>query len=148
MKKKYIATGIVIALALIGCGSPAPSENDKKNLDKQTKPYPIPTLSVYTPTPLPKVKAKPVDLLLTDGSWVVGKKDNYDAKTFTLGTYVIAASADGFNCYYEVVRNFEGNLQSVITNGNVNPGSSIRVTIKSNAKGLNLKGECLAKKSK
>lgn len=134
--KKYLAI-VAVVLMLIGCGSVSePDENDINRLNEHAG----------KSTALPQTK--PVKKQITSGDWEVGKKENLNAGIITAGTYVITATAGGFGCYWETVRNFDGDFRSIISNGNVDPGATARVNVKSSYAGLRLQNDCVAQKKK
>lgn len=142
--KKILATGsVIIAVFLIGCGANSPTKSDRENLDTQvttTTPQATSTTVVKTPPPVAKVKD------ITEGDWEIGKKDNLDAGVITPGLYIVTAIADSYGCYWERVRDFDGDVDSIISNGNIDEGKFARVNVKASDKGLHLDSGCLAKK--
>lgn len=70
---------------------------------------------------------------LTEGTWQVGA----EAKP---GTYTTTADD---HCYWARISNFDGDLNSIIANDNLAPGSRGRITVKKTDKGLELKGSCV-----
>lgn len=125
--KKFIAPAITIVAGflLIACGSVSPS-NDNVNGSSESFPA--------------KVDG------IRDGDWEIGSKDNLPLGIISSGTYIISSPKDGSGCYWETAKDFDHKLASIITNDNVSPGSTMRVTVKSSYKVLTLKGDCLAKK--
>lgn len=77
---------------------------------------------------------------LMSGTLEVGK----DVKP---GTYSTAAGESSFGCYWARLRNFDGEMDSIIANGNVEPGQRGRFTVKKSDKGLELNGDCVWKRS-
>jgi hypothetical protein len=136
MKKFLVGGGL--ALLLIGCGSTAtPSDDDNNRLNENAN-NGVATTSA--------TKAPVVNKTIGGGTWEVGTKDNISAHVISPGTYVITTPEDGYNCYWETVRDFEDGVNSIIANGNVDPGQNALAVVKSSYKGLILKGECLAVK--
>jgi len=131
--QKYLAVG-VIALFIVGCGAGSTATEDDVN-----------RLNEHANEATTKSKA-PVKKEITAGDWEIGKKENLAAGIITSGTYVITTPADGFNCYWETLRNFDQTINSVVANGNIAPNTTARVVVKDSYKGLSLQGECLAKK--
>jgi hypothetical protein len=137
MKKYLVATGIIAVL--VGCGSASPSDDDSKRLDDNAD-----STATATQKAAPQVKAKEI----TEGDWEVGKKEDTDSGVITAGIYVITAINDGTGCYWQTSKNFDNTLDSIIANGNIEPGKVARVNVKSSYAGLSLSGDCLAKKKK
>lgn len=138
-KKVVFATGIVAFLFIIGCGvgsSTEPTASDNKRLDNQAN-------GTVNPSSKP-VAAKQI----IAGDWKVGTKENIDAGTITPGTYVVTSPDDGIGCYWRRVKAFDGEFNSIIANGLVDPGKTSRVVVKATDKGLSLEHDCLAKKEK
>lgn len=132
---RKIIAGAVVLLVAIGCASdPAtPDANDLEKLDKQAG----------NNSAAPEAPAKKY---INGGDWEVGKKENLEAGVITAGTYVISVPETGIHCYWETVKDFEGSFDSIIANGNIDPGTTARVVVKSSYAGLSLKGDCIAKK--
>lgn len=69
-----------------------------------------------------------------DGTWaVVGE--------IKPGTYVTTAREGG--CYWARVKDFDGSLDSIIANGNLDQGAHGRVTVKKTDKGVEFTGGCV-----
>jgi small nuclear ribonucleoprotein (snRNP)-like protein len=137
MNKKLIATGTIAALFLIGCGSsPKVTSDDEKRVDGQAH-------------GVPENQGQSVEPAhIEAGDYKIGKKDDLTAGIISPGTYVITALSDGINCYWARLKNFDNDMNSIIANGNIDPGRNARVTVKSTDKGLKLENDCLAKKEK
>lgn len=71
-----------------------------------------------------------------DGTWEVGAE-------VQPGTYTV--TSDGY-CYWARLKNFDGELDSIITNGNLDPGARGRVTVRKSDKGIELAGGCTWKR--
>lgn len=96
-----------------------------------------------TSPPPPVVKA----VVLGAGTYLVGKKTDADEGVIAAGTWKISTPADGINCYWARLKNFDGELTSIRANGNVPPGArAARVTVKASDAGLELAGDCEARK--
>lgn len=74
------------------------------------------------------------------------------ARTITAGTWEVpgevkpgtyTTTGQGFNCYYARLRSFDGELSSIITNGNLSEGQRGRLTVKKTDKGVELSGDCV-----
>jgi hypothetical protein len=133
MKKFYTGVGIAFVLTVIACSAPDTTQEDIDKLNERA--------GATSPT---NNASKAAPKGITAGTWEVGKKADLDKNVITAGTYVINTPADGYNCYWERVRNFDNNMNSIIANNNLSPNESSLVSVKSTDKGLVLKGECLA----
>lgn len=71
-----------------------------------------------------------------DGQFKVGTKPGQIAP----GTYVTVVPANSKNCYWERERSLSGDIDAIIVNGNVKPGSQVFITIEPNDKGFNSHG--------
>jgi hypothetical protein len=135
MKKWIIGVSVLVAATLIACGSDSkPDDADVNRLNDR--------VNSSVPTP----PDKPVKTQITTGDWEVGKADNLDAGVISPGTYVITALETGNGCYYKAVKNFDDSFESIIVNGNIDPGKTKLLVVKSSYKGLVLENDCLAKK--
>lgn len=138
MNKRLVALFISTGILVVGCaGSPEPNSSDNTRIDQQTE-----NDEGFS------APATPANNKIEAGTWKVGKKDNIPGGVITPGEYVITATEDGYGCYWQRVRNFSGEFNSIIANGNIDQGKTARVTVKSSDKGLELQNSCLAKKSK
>lgn len=90
----------------------------------------VPTNAPTTPPKPPK--AAPAAITVSDGTWSVSDE-------IKPGTYT--TTADG-SCYWARLRNFDGELDSIITNGLLNDGARGRMTIKNTDAGVELTGRC------
>jgi hypothetical protein len=134
-----IFAGVMLLCLLGSCLALASNLTDNPNL--QNPPAATPTV---TPDPDPSTGgAAPV---LTEGSWQVAESTDVDAGTLAPGTWKVTADKSGLNCYWARLRNFDGDLDSVIANGNIAPGKTFRVTVKAADMGLELRGECQARR--
>lgn len=133
-KSITVSTGIAVLLIGIACSS-APNEGTTEDINRLNEHAKAP---VASSAPRPK--------LITGGDWEVGSKENIDSGVITAGTYIITVPEDGYGCYYETVKDFEQKFDSIIANGNIDPGQTARVVVKKTYAGLSLKGDCLAKK--
>lgn len=99
--------------------------------------------SLATSMPSTPVTKKPAAKsgALQAGDYVVGR----DVKA---GTYNVTTGPDGINCYWARVKAFDGDLESVLANGNVQPGQKAKITIKATDHGLDLQGDCAVTASK
>jgi hypothetical protein len=109
-------------------------------------PGPEPAAESPTPSPTPAAKPKPRAVVLEAGTYEVGKRTDADAGTIAPGTYKIHTPDGGINCYWARLKNFDGELTSIRSNGNVADGKTARVTVKASDAGLELLGACEARK--
>jgi hypothetical protein len=56
------------------------------------------------------------------------------------GTYKTVVPADSWNCYYEVKKNFDDELGSILSNGNQAAGKQVIISIPKTAKGVEVSG--------
>lgn len=134
----------------------APSDDEDKGLDRIEQvqgtpetalgetgtPSPSPESSPEAVKPVPK--AKPAPVVLEAGTYEVASKTDPEADTLAAGKWKIATPEDGINCYWATLRNLDGELTSIRSNGNVPAGSSATVNVKRTDAGLELLGECRA----
>lgn len=71
------------------------------------------------------------------GSWEVGSE-------VKPGTYTTTAEE---HCYWARLKGFDGDFDSIIANGNLDPGQRGRITVKKSDKGLQLTGDCTWKRA-
>lgn len=114
MKTRTLAVTVVAATLALGCAS-APS----------------PKAPNLNPAPATTAKAEPG---VGEGSWEVGT----DVKA---GTYTTTVPADE-RCYWARLKNFDGELGSIIANDNLAAGARGRLVVKPTDKGLELTGPC------
>lgn len=81
--------------------------------------------------------AKPKPVTVGAGSWEVGTE-------VKPGTYTATAQD---HCYWARLKAFDGDLNSIITNGNLDAGDRGRITVKKSDKGLELSGDCTWKRA-
>jgi hypothetical protein len=87
-----------------------------------------------TPADLPVATAsapKPAAGITDEGILAVGT----DVKP---GTYRTTVPEDSFGCYWARLRDLNGGLNSIIANGNAEPGAKVIITIKSTDKYVQL----------
>jgi hypothetical protein len=138
--RKIVATLIgVSAITAIACSS-APNEATDADVSRLNEHANNKQSSTPVASPKPK--------LITGGDWEIGNKEDIGAGVITPGTYIITVPESGYGCYYETVKDFEQKFDSIIANGNVDPGQTARVVVKKSYAGLSLKGDCLATKKK
>lgn len=121
MNKRTLAALATAALIAVGCGS---TPND----DAPVQPNP-PAGTAQARKAAPKVAT------VGDGQHAVGE----DIKP---GTYTTVVGEDSFGCYWARVNDFEGELQSIIANGNLDPGAKGRIVVKKSDAGVEFKGGC------
>ncbi len=134
--------GLACAGVLLGTDS-EPNKTDVERLLDNANPG-----EVVGSTAVNGAKSAVMTSVLTEGDWEVGEKDEYAAGVITPGTYIITGNSDGFNCYWQTVKDWNGTFKSIIANGNISPGKNARVVVKSSYAGLSLKGDCSAAKKK
>jgi hypothetical protein len=134
--KKYnkpliIVAGITVgllALCVVG---------EVSTLANKTTPAPLQTIvtpTTYGPPPTKSAtRSEAAVKVYTAGDWVVGKE-------IAPGLY--NGTTDGVGCYWARIRNFNNDLNSIITNGNIAPGQRIKVNVLKGDKGLSLSGDC------
>lgn len=79
-----------------------------------------------------KPPAKPKPETVGAGSWQIGTE-------VKPGTYTATAQD---HCYWARLKGFDGELGSIIANGNLDAGEHGRITVKKSDKGLELSGDC------
>lgn len=131
------AAAIAAAAFLIACGTGAPGSAPSAS------PSSAPSFTATLDSPAPEVSTSPspakaaptirVAATFTDGIWQVPE----DVKP---GTYKTKVPADSWNCYYEVMRDFSGNINSIISNGNQDADKQVVITIPKTAKGVEAEG--------
>lgn len=78
--------------------------------------------------------AKPAKPQLSAGTWQVGTE-------VKPGTYTTTAKDSP--CYWARLKGFDGELTSIIANGNLDDQQHGRLTVKATDKGLELSGDCV-----
>jgi hypothetical protein len=107
---------------------------------------PQPEPSAEEPSPSPVASPKPKVVVLEAGTYEVGKRTDAEAGVIAPGTYKIHTPEGGINCYWARLKNFDGELTSIRSNGNVADGKTARVTVKASDAGLELLGSCEARR--
>lgn len=74
-----------------------------------------------------------------DGQYEVGSE-------IQVGDYRTTVPADSFGCYWARVHDFDGELQSIIANGNLQAGARGRITVKKTDAGVEFTGGCTWKR--
>lgn len=121
MRKTLTIT--LAALAAVGCGaSPDDNPGIPADVAKDAGVNPSATTS-----------AAALEGTIGAGTWEVGTE-------VKPGTYLATAAE---NCYWARLKNFDGDLDSIITNGNLAAAQRGRITIKKTDKGLELSGDCI-----
>jgi hypothetical protein len=133
MKNSIKVALAVSAVFLIGCGSTSANEDDVNRLNDNAG-------NTSTKPQVAKVKE------MTSGSWELGSKEDLNSGTIVAGTYIVTATSSGFGCYWETVKDFDNTIESIVANGNIDPGATARVNVKKSYAGITLRGDCLAKK--
>lgn len=121
MRRTTIALAAAAFLVALGCaadpGAETPS-TDPLNVEASTAADP---------------PAKPVSGQLKAGTWEVPGE-------VKPGTYTTTAEGP---CYWARLKNFDGELSSILANGNLDPDQRGRLTVKKTDKGLELTGDCV-----
>jgi hypothetical protein len=128
-RRMVVALASALALIGLGCGA-APD-------DAPVRPNPPAETQAGTAQAR---KAKPAEPTIGDGQHAVGA----DIKA---GTYTTTVPEDSFGCYWARVNDFEGELQSIIANGNLDTGAKGRIVVKSSDAGVEFNGGCEWKKA-
>lgn len=123
--RKTLTALAALALLAVGC-SLAPSDKDSGTFAPHNA---DPTTSQPAAKAPP---AKPVETLIKAGSWAVPSE-------VKPGTYTTVAEG---GCYWARLKDFNGELSSIIANGNLDDGQRGRITVKKTDKGLELTGDC------
>jgi hypothetical protein len=90
----------------------------------------------------PPVSAKPKVVTAREGKWEVPTE-------VKPGTYTTTAGTDNIGgCYVARLHDFDGGINSIIANDNVNPGAHGRIVIKATDKGVEFTGPCVWTKVK
>jgi hypothetical protein len=151
--KGLIVAVIFAALMLCCLGGVIAGTTGDKNEGAAVQPFadlpnlPVEGDSAEPVATTPAAKPKPKAIVLGDGTWEVAKTTSVEDGTLAPGQYKIYTPETGFNCYWARLRNFDGQIiGSVIANGNVGPGSTARVNVKASDAGLELKGDCEARR--
>jgi hypothetical protein len=84
-----------------------------------------------------KAPAKAEAVTVGAGSWEVGSEVKPGTYTTTAQDY----------CYWARLKGFDGDLDSIIANGNLDAGQRGRITVKAGDKGLELTGDCTWKRA-
>lgn len=124
MRKTTFALLVAAALIALGCASPGV---DDPSLD-------IPVAPTTPVAPPPAAKAAG----LGAGTWEVPGE-------VKPGTYTTTAVG---HCYWARLKDFDGELSSIIANANLDDGQRGRLTVKKTDKGLELSGDCIWARAK
>lgn len=133
-----VVLGIFAFLAVLLCAGTVTSllsAGSKPAGGKLTSP---PAVSVSVP-PVRGLQSRPtakvIDPQLTSGNWEVPS----EARP---GIYRTKVGESDY-CYWARVKSFDGEFSSIISNGNLTPGSTGRILVKADDKGLVLTGGCI-----
>jgi hypothetical protein len=127
MNKRTLAALVAALVVTAGCLSDSPENSPV-----------LPNPPADTPAQGRKATPKPAGI--GDGQHAVGP----DIKA---GTYTTTVPEDSLGCYWARVNDFEGELQSILANGNLEPGAKGRIVVKSGDAGVEFKGGCEWKKA-
>lgn len=128
-----LAAASAAAALLIACGagtdpSASPTQTPGTPTFVTTMDSPSPAASA--PAPAPSIRQA---ITIASGTWQVPEE-------VKPGTYKTRVPADSWNCYWERLRNFDSNLDSIIANGNAKPDTNAIVTIGKADKGFHSDG--------
>lgn len=130
-RRFFIAAALAAAFILaVGCAGCAGGATGSGPAD------PNPPAVVVQGTAQP-AESKPAGV--GDGQHAVG----VDIKP---GTYVTTVPAGGLGCYWARVKDFSGELNSIIANGNIPVDGRGRVDVKASDKGVEFMGGCTWKR--
>lgn len=88
----------------------------------------------------PQAVAEPVRVAAFEaGDYAIGN-ENVPGESLKPGTYRVTAGEYG--CYWARVKSFDGELGSIITNGNIDGGRTATIVVKKTDKGLQLQNDC------
>lgn len=91
-----------------------------------------PSIAGAVASPAPAASVKTV-ATFGDGMWQVPEE-------VKPGTYKTVVPADSWNCYYEVKKNFDDEMGSILSNGNMSAGKQVIISIPKTAKGVEVSG--------
>ena len=128
---------LVSMVAIVGCLAMVLARG---NLDPKATPAQSPAVTSQhastRPTATATTKAAPpTPVQFGGGTWTVGSE-------IKPGTYTTTAKP-GDVCYWERLKTFDGEIDSVIANGNIGSGERGRITIKPTDKGVRFEGGCV-----
>jgi hypothetical protein len=142
-----VGIGVLAVLVFCGVGAVMAGSGDGpgKTVGKSGAEAAVSAAAAPQESAASKAPAKAVPQKLGAGDYEVAVKANLAANVITPGLYV--GSSDG-HCYWERLKNFDGGFDSIITNGNVEQGQTVRVNVKKTDKGLRLQGDCVFARAK
>lgn len=123
-----LVCGATVAIGALA-GDPNPAATATQD---SAEPMAEPAQTKAAPAAAPAAKG------LKAGTWEVGTE-------VKAGTYT--TTADG-HCYWARLKNFDGDLDAIVANGNLDPGQRGRLTVKAADKGLELTGDCIWTRAK
>jgi hypothetical protein len=131
------ACAAVAAAFLLACGAGTTPEAEPSSNPTVGIVSGGPVTSLDTPPAPAPTSAKPAPaktaVTFGDGIWQIPGE-------VKPGTYRTVVPADSWNCYYEIVKDFSGDIRSIIDNGNQEPGLPQIITIPKTAKGIDVGG--------
>lgn len=136
MRKRNILGTLAAAAAIaltIACGAGSTPTGSPTAV-----PEGKPTATTILVEQSPTASASPAKVATTvttfgDGMWQVPEE-------VKPGTYKTTVPADSFNCYYAVLKNFDSELDSILSNGNQGPGKQVIMSVTKAAKGVDVTG--------
>lgn len=132
----------LVAVAVNGLGE------EQRHRDVLAVPDAAPSASRAADAPArPSPSSSPPAVVLNEGTYETAAKTDEAADLIAAGKWRVRTPRDGVNCYWARLRNFDGQiLGSVIANGNIAPGATAIVNVKPSDAGLELRGDCEARK--
>lgn len=135
MKVLWIIFGVMAVITVGLCLIVGLSIDNSKKPTDVPRTTAIATTAAQTHPTAKAVPVKPTVVVVGDGSWEVGTE-------IKPGTYTTTVGLNTGGCYWARLRNFDGGLDSIIDNGNYDPGAHGRIVVKSSDKGVELTGGC------
>lgn len=132
----HLAGAVVAAALLLACGTGATPDGSPTD-QPEGKPTATTIVVPQTAPSAAPSSAAPVKTITVvtfgDGIWQVPE----DVKP---GTYKTVVPSGSWNCYYEIKRDFDNEIDSIIDNGNQAAGKQVVIVIGKAAKGLEVSG--------
>lgn len=139
----FLAVGVcVLGVVFMAAGAMNTTPSKLMTVPTPYGPPPTTTTEDSPDDPVASLKAQGV---FAEGDYARGAKSDPTAGTIAPGTYLLV-TVD--SCYWARVSSFDGEFGSIISNGNVDEGQTVRVVIKKSDAGLTLTGNCALVKAK
>jgi hypothetical protein len=132
-----LCIGGVVLGALNATPKKDKQETIVKSLPDQDKPTPDATIGGNGGVAVGRA------VVLPPGDYDVARKYDLKRNRIRPGTYTIGADESG-HCYWERVKSWSGEFDSIIANGNIDGQSKARVRVSPSDKGLHLDSGCIA----